>query len=63
VAGLVYAPAFTPEKGESVETLIQNPVEGAPVPPIMPQEESFSFWIAASLRLPSPQASFSLAAR
>src|SRR5260221_6824208 len=33
VAGLVYIAAFAPDKGESVGSLIKNPVPGAPVPP------------------------------
>jgi pimeloyl-ACP methyl ester carboxylesterase len=35
VAGLVYITAFAPDAGESVSTLIANPVPGAPVPPIL----------------------------
>jgi pimeloyl-ACP methyl ester carboxylesterase len=43
VAGLVYIAAFAPDRGESVETLIQNPPPGAPMPPILPpQDGSFS---------------------
>jgi pimeloyl-ACP methyl ester carboxylesterase len=34
VAGLVYIAAFAPDKGESVATLIKDPLPGAPVPPI-----------------------------
>src|SRR6476661_6963087 len=30
VAGLVYVAAFTPDKGESVSSLIKNPAPGAP---------------------------------
>jgi hypothetical protein len=30
---LVYITAFTPDKGESVNTLIANPPPGTPVPP------------------------------
>ncbi|MDY0746908.1 alpha/beta hydrolase [Paucibacter sp. R3-3] len=41
VAGLVYIAAFAPDKGESVETLIKNPVPGAPVPPILPPQDGF----------------------
>lgn len=41
VKGLVYIAAFAPEKGESVETLIKNPVPGAPVPPILPPVDGF----------------------
>ena len=43
VAALVYIAAFAPDKGESVETLIQNPPPGAPVPPIMPPQDGFLF--------------------
>lgn len=41
VKGLVYIAAFAPDKGESVETLIKNPVPGAPVPPILPPKDGF----------------------
>lgn len=41
VAGLVYIAAFAPDKGESVATLIKNPVPGAPVPPILPPQDGF----------------------
>ena len=41
VAGLVYIAAFAPDKGESVESLISNPVPGAPVPPILPPQDGF----------------------
>jgi pimeloyl-ACP methyl ester carboxylesterase len=43
VARLVYIAAFAPGKGESVETLIQNPPPGAPVPPIMPPQDGFLY--------------------
>jgi pimeloyl-ACP methyl ester carboxylesterase len=43
VAGLVYIAAFAPDKGESVNTLIKDPVPGAPVPPILPPKEGFLF--------------------
>jgi pimeloyl-ACP methyl ester carboxylesterase len=43
VAGLVYVAAFAPDKGESVETLIQNPPPGSPVPPILPPQDGFLF--------------------
>jgi pimeloyl-ACP methyl ester carboxylesterase len=36
VAGLVYITAFAPDKGESVNTLIANPVPGYDAPPIVP---------------------------
>src|ERR1022692_740492 len=39
VAGLVYIAAFAPDAGESVNTLISNPVPGAPVPPILPPQD------------------------
>jgi hypothetical protein len=35
VAALVYIAAFAADRDESVETLIQNPPAGAPVPPIL----------------------------
>jgi len=41
VAGLVYVAAFAPDKGESVSTLIKDPVPGAPVPPIMPPQDGY----------------------
>jgi pimeloyl-ACP methyl ester carboxylesterase len=41
VKGLVYIAAFAPDKGESVNTLIANPVPGAPVPPILPPRDGF----------------------
>jgi pimeloyl-ACP methyl ester carboxylesterase len=41
VAGLVYIAAFAPDAGESIETLIQNPPPGAPVPPILPPQDGF----------------------
>lgn len=43
VAGLVYITAFAPDRNESVQTLIQNPPPGAPVPPILPPEDGFLF--------------------
>jgi pimeloyl-ACP methyl ester carboxylesterase len=43
VAGLVYIAAFAPDAGESVSTLIANPVPGAPVPPILPPQDGFLF--------------------
>ena len=43
VAGLVYIAAFAPDRGESVESLIQNPPPGAPVPPILPPQDGFLF--------------------
>jgi pimeloyl-ACP methyl ester carboxylesterase len=43
VQGLVYIAAFAPDKGESVQSLIANPVPGAPVPPILPPQNGFMF--------------------
>jgi len=43
VAGLVYIAAFTPDKGESVDSLIKDPPPGAPVPPILPPKDGFLF--------------------
>lgn len=43
VAGLVYVAAFAPDRGESVASLIKDPVPGAPVPPIMPPQDGFLF--------------------
>ena len=41
VSALVYIAAFAPDKGESVSTLIKDPVPGAPVPPILPPRDGF----------------------
>ncbi|HKG73605.1 MAG TPA: alpha/beta hydrolase [Aestuariivirgaceae bacterium] len=41
VVGLVYIAAFAPDAGESVASLIANPVPGAPVPPILPPQNGF----------------------
>jgi pimeloyl-ACP methyl ester carboxylesterase len=43
VSGLVYITAFAPDKGESVASLIANPLPGAPVPPIMPPHDGYLF--------------------
>lgn len=43
VAGLCYIAAFAPEEGESVSSLIKDPVPGAPVPPILPPQDGFLF--------------------
>lgn len=43
VAGLVYITAFAPDAGESVSSLIANPLPGAPVPPILPPVDGFLF--------------------
>jgi pimeloyl-ACP methyl ester carboxylesterase len=41
VKALVYVTAFAPDAGESVKTLISNPVPGAPVPPILPPQDGY----------------------
>jgi pimeloyl-ACP methyl ester carboxylesterase len=41
VRSLAYIAAFAPDQGESVETLIANPVPGAPVPPILLPQDGF----------------------
>ena len=41
VERLVYITAFAPDRNESVQTLIQNPAPGAPVPPILPPADGF----------------------
>src|SRR5580765_3076698 len=43
VAALVYVTAFAPDKGESVGSLIKDPVPGAPAPPILPPTDGFLF--------------------
>ncbi len=43
VASLAYITAFALDSGESVGTLIKDPVPGAPVPPIMPPHDGFLF--------------------
>jgi pimeloyl-ACP methyl ester carboxylesterase len=43
VSALVYIAAFAPDRNESVETLIQNPPPGAPVPPILPPQDGLLF--------------------
>ena len=43
VAGLVYIAAFAPDKGESVSSLIKDPLPGAPVPPILPPQDGYLF--------------------
>jgi pimeloyl-ACP methyl ester carboxylesterase len=50
VEGLVYIAAFAPDKGESVDTLIQNPPPGAPVPPILPPRGGYLFLDRAKFR-------------
>jgi pimeloyl-ACP methyl ester carboxylesterase len=41
VARLAYITAFALDNGESVGTLIKDPIPGAPVPPIMPPQGGF----------------------
>jgi pimeloyl-ACP methyl ester carboxylesterase len=41
VKGLVYITAFAPDRGESVGSLIKDPVPGAPVPPILPPKDGY----------------------
>ena len=41
VERLAYITAFAPDRNESVQTLIQNPAPGAPVPPILPPADGF----------------------
>jgi pimeloyl-ACP methyl ester carboxylesterase len=43
VKAVLYIAAFTPDKGESVSSLIANPPVGAPVPPILPPVDGFLF--------------------
>ena len=43
VVGLVYIAAFAPDKGESVNSLIKNPLPDAPVPPILPPRDGYLF--------------------
>ena len=43
VSALVYIAAFAPDKGESVGSLIKDPLPGAPVPPILPPQDGFLF--------------------
>lgn len=43
IASLAYITAFALDSGESVATLIKDPVPGAPVPPIMPPQDGFLF--------------------
>lgn len=43
VKSLVYIAAFAPDAGESVSSLIANPVPGAAAPPILPPVDGFLF--------------------
>lgn len=64
VARLVYIAAFAPDKGESVQKLIANPVPGAPVPPILPPINGFlmldkaKFAASFASDVPSERAAF-----
>jgi len=50
VAALVYIAAFAPDKGESVSTLIKDPLPGAPVPPILPPLDGYLLLDKAKFR-------------
>ena len=54
VARLAYITAFVPDNGESVGTLIKDPIPGAPVPPIMPPQGGFLLIDPQSLPLHLP---------
>lgn len=43
VKGLVYIAAFAPDKGESTQSLIANPLPGFAPPPILPPQNGFLF--------------------
>src|SRR3989442_8032335 len=43
VTDLVYIAAFAPDKGETVSSLIANPPQGAPQPPILPPQDGYLF--------------------
>ena len=43
VAALVYIAAFAPDKGESVNTLIERFPKEGPQPPILPPQDGFLF--------------------
>jgi pimeloyl-ACP methyl ester carboxylesterase len=43
VTRLVYVAAFAPDTGESVSSLIKDPLPGAPVPPILPPRDGYLF--------------------
>ncbi|MDP9188205.1 MAG: alpha/beta hydrolase, partial [Actinomycetota bacterium] len=43
VAALVYIAAFVPDKGESVNTLIEGFPKDGPQPPILPPQDGFLF--------------------
>lgn len=64
VAGLVYIAAFAPDQGESVATLIKDPVPGTPAPPILPPQDGYlaldkaKFAISFAADVPSDKADF-----
>jgi pimeloyl-ACP methyl ester carboxylesterase len=41
VAALAYITAFAPDAGESLQSLLANPVPGEPVPPLLPPQDGF----------------------
>jgi len=69
VAGLVYIAAFAPDRGESVSSLIKNPLPGAPVPPILPPQDGFllldqaKFAASFAADVSEPKASFMAASQ
>jgi pimeloyl-ACP methyl ester carboxylesterase len=64
VAGLVYVCAFTPDRGESVGTLLGDVPPDAPAPPILPPQNGFllldreKFAAAFAADVPARQAAF-----
>src|SRR5579859_1110837 len=50
VEALVYIAAFAPDAGESVSTLIKDPLPGSPVPPILPPQDGYLFLDRAKFR-------------
>jgi pimeloyl-ACP methyl ester carboxylesterase len=41
VGSLAYIAAFAPDAGESLQSLLGNPVPGEPVPPLLPPQDGF----------------------
>ncbi|SDJ70216.1 Pimeloyl-ACP methyl ester carboxylesterase [Nocardioides sp. YR527] len=64
VAGLVYVAAFAPDAGESVASMLAEPVPDAPAPPILPRKDGSlvldrdRFQEAFAADLPAGQARF-----
>jgi pimeloyl-ACP methyl ester carboxylesterase len=64
VSTLVYVAAFAPDNGESVNSLLANPLPGAPVPPILPPRDGYlyvdrdRFHASFAGDLPAAQAAF-----